>query len=147
MWRRSRTRLKKLPLPELAENEEARRPDRDGHRLRHAVGARFAEAEGIDMILVGDRAMVVLGHQGTTVPVTMDEMLTLTRAVDARRADRSSSATCRSLYQVADEEAVRNAVASSRRAARTPSSWRAGPMLVGVRAIVRAGIPVRVTSG
>src|SRR5256886_17667122 len=53
-----------------------------------APGARFAEDAGIDIILVGDTAaMVVLGHEGTTVPVTMDEMIFLTRTV-ARAAKR-----------------------------------------------------------
>ena len=37
-----------------------------------APGARFAEQAGIDILLVGDTAgMVVLGHDGT-VPVTME---------------------------------------------------------------------------
>ena len=46
-----------------------------------APGARFAEQAGIDILLVGDTAgMVVLGHDGT-VPVTMEEMLFLTRSV------------------------------------------------------------------
>ena len=71
----------KLPLPELAEMKK--RGDRIVMVTAYDMpGARFAEDAGIDMILVGDTAaMVVLGHQGTTVPVTMDEMLFLTRAV------------------------------------------------------------------
>ena len=53
-----------------------------------APGARFAEDAGIDIVLVGDTAaMVVLGHEGTTVPVTVDEMLFLTRTV-ARHSRR-----------------------------------------------------------
>src|SRR6202162_6544884 len=71
----------KLALPELAEMK------RRGEKIvmvpaYDAPGARFAEDAGIDIILVGDTAaMVVLGHEGTTVPVTMDEMLFLTRTV------------------------------------------------------------------
>ena len=43
--------------------------------------AQIAQAAGVDMILVGDSAaMVVLGHD-STVPVTMDEMLMLAAAV------------------------------------------------------------------
>ncbi len=58
----------KLPLPELAAMKPPRRQDRDGHRLRRP-GARFAEDAGVDLILVGDTAaMVMLGHEGTTVP-------------------------------------------------------------------------------
>ena len=52
-----------------------------------APGARLAEEAGIDILLVGDTAaMVVLGHE-STVPVTMDEMLFLTRTV-ARTVER-----------------------------------------------------------
>src|SRR5207247_9809585 len=77
----------KLPLPELAEMT------RRGEKIvmvtaYDAPGARFAEDAGVDLILVGDTAaMVVLGHEGTTVPVTMDEMLFLTKTV-ARAAYR-----------------------------------------------------------
>jgi len=53
-----------------------------------APGARFAEDAGIDILLVGDTAaMVMLGHESTTVPVTVDEMLFLTRTV-ARASHR-----------------------------------------------------------
>ena len=51
-----------------------------------APGARLADAAGVDASSSAIRAaMVVLGHD-STVPATMDEMLMLTRAVDARRA-------------------------------------------------------------
>ena len=77
----------KLPLPELIQMK------RRGEKIvmvtaYDAPGARFAEDAGIDVILVGDTAaMVVLGYEGTTVPVTMAEMLFLTRTV-ARAARR-----------------------------------------------------------
>src|SRR3954463_16680311 len=45
-----------------------------------APSARLADAAGVDLILVGDSAaMVVLGHE-STVPATVDELLVLTRA-------------------------------------------------------------------
>ena len=55
--------------------------------------------------------MVVLGHEGTTVPVTMDEMLFLTRTVlaAARRPLVVGDMPFGS-YQVSDEDAVRNAI-------------------------------------
>ena len=70
----------KLPLPEVAEMK--RRGDRIVMITAYdAPSARIADQAGVDLILVGDSAaMVVLGHD-STVPATMDEMLMLTRAV------------------------------------------------------------------
>ena len=76
-----------------------------------APGARLAEEAGIDILLVGDTAaMVVLGHD-STVPVTMDEMLFLTRTV-ARTAARPLVVGDMPFgsYNISDDEAVRNAV-------------------------------------
>src|SRR5919198_5828936 len=101
----------KLPLPKLAEMKQR------GERIvmvtaYDAPGARFAEDAGIDIVLVGDTAaMVVLGHEGTTVPVTMDEMLFLTRTV-SHHANRPLVVGDMPFgsYQVSDEDAVRNAI-------------------------------------
>jgi 3-methyl-2-oxobutanoate hydroxymethyltransferase len=133
----------KLPLTELAEMKQR------GERVvmvtaYDAPGARFADAAGIDVVLVGDSAaMVVLGHD-STVPATMDEMLVLTRAVTrgARRplvvADMPFGS-----FQVSDEDALRNAVRFLKEASADAVKLEgAGPMLPRVRAIVGAGIPV-----
>ena len=101
----------KLPLPELAAMKK--RGDRIVMVTAYdAPGARFAEDAGIDAILVGDTAaMVVLGYEGTTVPVTMDEMVFLARTV-ARAARRPIVIGDMPFgsYQVSDEDAVRNAI-------------------------------------
>ena len=133
----------KLAITELAEMK------RQGAKIAmvtayDAAGARLAEAAGMDMVLVGDSAaMVVLGHD-STVPVTMDEMLFMTRAV--------ASAVRRPLvvgdmpfgsYQVSDTDAVRNAVRFVKEGrADTVKLEGAGRMLPRVRAIVESGIPV-----
>jgi len=133
----------KLAITELSEMK------RQGAKIAmvtayDAAGARLAEAAGIDVVLVGDSAaMVVLGHD-STVPVTMDEMLFMTRAV--------ASAVQRPLvvgdmpfgsYQVSDQEAVRNAVRFVKEGrADTVKLEGAGRMLPRVRAIVESGIPV-----
>ena len=133
----------KLAITELAEMK------RQGTKIAmvtayDAAGARLAEAAGLDVVLVGDSAaMVVLGHD-STVPVTMDEMLFMTRAV--------ASAVERPLvvgdmpfgsYQVSDQEAVRNAVRFVKEGrADTVKLEGAGRMLPRVRAIVESGIPV-----
>ena len=110
-----------------------------------APGARFAEDAGVDLILVGDTAaMVVLGHEGTTVPVTMDEMIFLTKTV-ARAAYRPIVVGDMPFgsYQVSDEDAVRNAIRFVKEArADVVKLEGAGPSVSRVRAIVGAGIPV-----
>jgi len=109
-----------------------------------AAGARLAEAAGLDIILVGDSAaMVVLGHD-STVPVTMDEMLLMTRAVasSVRRPLVIGDMPFGS-YQVSDQEAVRNAIRFVKEGrADTVKLEGAGRMLPRVRAIVESGIPV-----
>jgi 3-methyl-2-oxobutanoate hydroxymethyltransferase len=133
----------KLTLPELAQMKSR------GEKIvmvtaYDAPGARLAEQAGIDILLVGDTAgMVVLGHEGT-VPVTMEEMLFLTRTV--------SRAVQRPLvigdmpfgsYHVSDEDAVRNAIRFVKEAdADVVKLEGAGPSLSRVQAIVAAGIGV-----
>jgi 3-methyl-2-oxobutanoate hydroxymethyltransferase len=134
----------KLALPELAEMK------RRGERIvmvtaYDSPGARFAEDAGVDLLLVGDTAaMVVLGHEGTTVPVTVDEMLFLTRSVTraARRPIVVADMPFGS-YQVSDEDAVRNAIRFVKEAgADVVKIEGAGPSVSRIRAIVGAGIPV-----
>ena len=134
----------KLPLPELAQMKLR------GQKIAmvtayDAPGARFAEDAGVDVILVGDTAaMVVLGYEGTTVPVTMDEMLFLTRTV-ARTARRPIVVGDMPFgsYQVSDEDAVRNAIRFVKEArADVVKLEGAGPSVSRARSIVQAGIPV-----
>ena len=109
-----------------------------------APGARFADAAGIDILLVGDTAaMVVLGHE-STVPVSMEEMLFMTRTV-VRSAERPLVVGDMPFgtYQVSDDDAVRNAIRFVKEAgADVVKLEGAGPSLSRVRAIVGAGIPV-----
>ncbi|MET0215647.1 MAG: 3-methyl-2-oxobutanoate hydroxymethyltransferase [Vicinamibacterales bacterium] len=106
--------------------------------------ARLAETAGMDGILVGDSAaMTVLGHD-STVQITVDEMLVLTRAVgrSVRRplvvADMPFGS-----FQVSDEEAVRHAVRLIKEGgAGAVKLEGAGPTLTRVAAIVGVGIPV-----
>jgi 3-methyl-2-oxobutanoate hydroxymethyltransferase len=134
----------KLPLPELAAMK------RHGDKIvmvtaYDASSARLADEAGIDLILVGDTAaMVVLGHESSTVPVTMDEMLFMTRAVTrgARRPLVVGDMPFGS-YQVSDEEAVQNAIRFVKEAgADVVKLEGAGPSLSRVRSIVGAGIGV-----
>jgi 3-methyl-2-oxobutanoate hydroxymethyltransferase len=133
----------KLQLPELAAMK--RRGDKIVMVTAYdAPGARFAEDAGIDMILVGDTAaMVVLGHPGTT-PVTVEEMLFLTRTV-SRQVHHAIVVGDMPFgsYEISDEDAVRNAVRFVKEGgAEVVKLEGAGPMASRARAIVQAGIPV-----
>jgi 3-methyl-2-oxobutanoate hydroxymethyltransferase len=134
----------KLPLPELAAMKQ--RGDRIVMVTAYdAPGARFAEDAGIDIVLVGDTAaMVVLGHEGTTVPVTVEEMLFLTRTV-ARNTNRPIVVADMPFgsYQVSDEDAVRNAIRFVKEGGADAVKLEGGgPMVSRARSIVEAGIPV-----
>jgi 3-methyl-2-oxobutanoate hydroxymethyltransferase len=136
----------KLPLPELAAMK------RRGNKIvmvtaYDAPGARFAEDAGIDVVLVGDTAaMVMLGHEGTTVPVTVDEMLFLTRTVSrqSRRPIVVGDLPFGS-YQVSDEDAVRNAIRFVKEGGADVVKLEGA--VSRVRAIVEAGIPVMAHIG
>jgi 3-methyl-2-oxobutanoate hydroxymethyltransferase len=136
----------KLPLPELAAMK--RRGDKIVMVTAYdAPGARFAEDAGIDVVLVGDTAaMVMLGHEGTTVPVTVDEMLFLTRTVSrqSRRPIVVGDMPFGS-YQVSDEDAVRNAIRFVKEGGADVVKLEGA--VSRVRAIVEAGIPVMAHIG
>ena len=133
----------KLSLPALREMKRDGRPIVMITAYDHPSG-RIVDAAGVDLVLVGDSAAnVVLGHE-STVPVTMDEMLFMTRSV-ARAARHTLVVGDMPFgsYQVSDEEAVRNAIRFVKEGgADTVKLEGAGRMLPRVRAIVESGIPV-----
>jgi 3-methyl-2-oxobutanoate hydroxymethyltransferase len=133
----------KLPLPELAVMK--RRGDRIVMVTAYdAPSGRIADDAGVDLILVGDSAaMVMLGHD-STVPATVDEMLVLTRAVNrgARRPLVIADLPFGS-YHVSDEQALETAVRFLKEAGADAVKLEgAGPMLSRVRALTGLGIPV-----
>jgi len=109
-----------------------------------ASSAALADDAGLDIILVGDSAaMTMLGHD-STLPVTMDEMLLLTRAVTrvVRRAlvvaDMPFGA-----YQTGEDEALRNAIRFVKDAGADAVKLEgAGRTLTRIGAILDAAIPV-----
>ena len=133
----------KLPLPELAELK------RRGQKVAMVTAydfpsGRIADEAGVELVLVGDSAgMVVLGNE-STVPVTMEELLMLTRAV-TRGAKRPLVVADMPFgsFQVSDHEAVANAVRFVKEAGADAVKLEgAGPTLSRVQAIVGAGVPV-----
>ncbi|MDQ1123438.1 3-methyl-2-oxobutanoate hydroxymethyltransferase [Microbacterium trichothecenolyticum] len=109
------------------------------------ASGRVAERAGVDIVLVGDSgAQVVLGHPDTT-SVTLDEMLTLAKAV--RRAVHTPLVLCDLPFgssELSDEQAVATSVRFVHEAgAEAVKLEGASPArLSRLRAIVEAGIPV-----
>jgi 3-methyl-2-oxobutanoate hydroxymethyltransferase len=133
----------KLPLTELAELK------RRAQRLAMVTAydfpsGRIADEAGVELVLVGDSAgMVVLGNE-STVPVTMEELLMLTRAV-TRGAKRPLVVADMPFgsFQVSDDHAVENAVRFVKEAGADAVKLEgAGPTLSRVQAIVGAGVAV-----
>jgi 3-methyl-2-oxobutanoate hydroxymethyltransferase len=133
----------KLPITELAEMK-ARGEKIVMVTAYDAPSARLADAAGVDLILVGDSAaMVVLGHE-STVPATVDELIVLTRAVTrgARRPLVVADLPFGS-FQVSDQGAVENAVRFVKEAGAEAVKLEGGTAMASrVHAIVSAGIPV-----
>jgi 3-methyl-2-oxobutanoate hydroxymethyltransferase len=109
-----------------------------------APAARLADEAGIELVLVGDTAaMVMLGHE-STVPVTLDEMIFLTRAVTraARRLLVVGDLPFGS-YEISDEQAVASAIRMVKEGgADVVKLEGAGRMVSRVRAIAEANIGV-----
>ncbi len=106
--------------------------------------ASFAEAAGMDMILVGDSlGMVVLGYQGT-VPVTMDDSIRHAQAVRRGAPNTFCIGDMPFLsYQVSDEKAVENAGRFLKEADMDAIKLEGGRRVAGrIRAITDAGIQV-----
>jgi 3-methyl-2-oxobutanoate hydroxymethyltransferase len=107
--------------------------------------ARAAEAAGVDVVLVGDSgAMTVLGYP-STVPVELDELLVLARAV--RRGLRTPLLVADmpfGSYEVSDEQAITNAMRFLKQAGCDAIKLEGGgpASCARVRAVVGAGIPV-----
>ncbi|MGH9876404.1 MAG: 3-methyl-2-oxobutanoate hydroxymethyltransferase [Nitrososphaerales archaeon] len=106
--------------------------------------ASICDKAGIDILLVGDSAgMVMLGYE-TTTPVTMEEMLLFCKAVSrgSKRAMVVADMPFMS-YQVDVTEAVRNACRFVKEAGVEAVKIEGGEEVVDtVQAIVRAGVPV-----
>jgi 3-methyl-2-oxobutanoate hydroxymethyltransferase len=133
----------KLPLTELAEMK-ARGDKIVMVTAYDAPSARLADAAGVDLILVGDSAaMVVLGHE-STVPATLDELLVLTRAATrgAKRPIVIADLPFGS-FQVSDQAAVESAVRMVKEGGAEAVKLEGGVAMASrARAIVDAGIPV-----
>ena len=73
------------PHPPPPGDEAARREVRDAHRPTSGTPQTFDEA-GIEVLLVGDSASNNVFANETSLPVTVDELIPLARAVSRSRA-------------------------------------------------------------
>jgi 3-methyl-2-oxobutanoate hydroxymethyltransferase len=106
--------------------------------------ARIVEEAGVDLVLVGDTAaMTVLGYD-STVPVTVDELLVLVKAV--RRGLRSPLLVGDlpfGSYEVSNEQAVTTAQRFVKEAGCDAVKLEGGGVMIDrARAIAQTGIPV-----
>jgi 3-methyl-2-oxobutanoate hydroxymethyltransferase len=107
--------------------------------------ARAVESAGVDLVLVGDSgAMTVLGYP-STVGITLDEMLMLTRAV--RRGLRTPFLVADlplGSYEVSDAQAVASAMRFVKECGADAVKLERGnaTSVARARAIIEAGIPV-----
>jgi 3-methyl-2-oxobutanoate hydroxymethyltransferase len=106
--------------------------------------ASVCEAAGVDALLVGDSLGNVLLGYGSTLPVTLDEMLHHARAVARARVRALLIADMPWLtYQLDPHDAVRNAARFVREADADAVKIEGGSRrLPAVRALLDAGIPV-----
>jgi 3-methyl-2-oxobutanoate hydroxymethyltransferase len=134
---------KRVTVPQLAELKRA------GERIVMVTAydypsAQIVDEAGVDVVLVGDTAaMVVLGHDATT-PVGMEEMLIMASAVrrGLQRPLLIGDMPFGS-YERSNEQAIENAQRFVKESGCAAIKLeRGGPSVDRARAIVRSGIPV-----
>ena len=108
------------------------------------VSARNADAVDIPLLLVGDSAAMVVYGMENTIPISMDELIFLVRAVcrGTKKALVVADMPFMS-YQASVEDAVRNAGRFVKEGGACAIKLEGGtPYTAQIRAIIDAGIPV-----
>ena len=105
--------------------------------------ASLCDKSGIDVLLVGDSAgMVMLGYENT-IPVTMEQMCMFTEAVNNARKNALLVADMPFMsYQAGIDEAIRNSGRLIKAGADAVKLEGGATLAKTVRAIVDVGIPV-----
>jgi len=134
---------RRLTLSDLAAKKAAGEPIVMVTAYDHP-GAQIVEAAGVDIVLVGDSAaMTVLGYD-STVPVSVDEMIMLTKAV---RRGLTKPLLVADLPFGSYETSDAQALATAQRFVKETGCdlvkiERGGTSVHRARALVEAGIPV-----
>ena len=109
-----------------------------------SLTAGIFDAAGIELLLVGDSAADNSLGYGTTLPITLDEMISFTRAVKAstRRALVVADLPFGS-YETGADDALRNAIRLVKEGGAEAVKLEGGQRsAAAISAIVEAGIPV-----
>ena len=137
------TGTKKITVPAIIKMK------RDGEKIAmltayDALMAGIVDISGVDIILVGDSAGMVMGGRENTLSVTMEEMLHYTRAVHSAVERALLVADMPFLsYQISPEQALQNAGRFLQEAGAEAVKIEGGaPMAETVRRLVSVGIPV-----
>ena len=106
--------------------------------------ASLEDAAGVEILLVGDSASnIVCGNQ-TTLPITVDEMIFLTKGVV--RAAQHALVVCDmpfGSYQISEEDAVRNAIRILKESGADAVKLEGGEeILPAIRHMIQSGVPV-----
>lgn len=105
---------------------------------------RLLDEAGIEMILVGDSASNIVCGNKYTLPITVDEMIFLTKGV-VRAAEQALVVIDMPFgsYQVSEEQAVSNAIRMIKESGADAVKLEGGQeILPAIRHMVQAGVPV-----
>lgn len=106
--------------------------------------ASLVDEAGTDIILVGDSASNVVCGNAYTLPITVDEMIFLTKGVV--RAAQHALVVCDmpfGSYQISEEDGVRNAIRVMKESGCDAVKIEGGEeFLPTIRHIIQAGVPV-----
>ena len=108
------------------------------------VSAQNADSAGIPLLLVGDSAAMVIYGMDNTIPISMDELIFLTRAVSRGVKNALVVADMPFMsYQSSTEDAVRNAGRFVKESGAEAVKLEGGTAYTSqIKAIMEAGIPV-----
>ena len=106
--------------------------------------ASLVDEAGIDMFLVGDSASNIVCGNAYTLPITLDEMIFLSKGV-VRASQHALVVSDMPFgsYQVSEEDAVRNAIRMMKESGCDAIKLEGGEeVLPAIKHIIQAGIPV-----